>query len=167
MHYRVRGLILFLVALVGILGHAAQAADVSGVPLGVQTPAQIEELVRVAFTDAPVMVEIARCESKFRQFTDSGAVFYGGVDKDMVGIFQFYEAVHRERANILGFDLTTVEGNIGFARHLYDEAGVTPWQSCVPINSGVLDANLQLRLKLMAQLLDLLQQLLALKLAEQ
>lgn len=130
------------------------------------TPMEIEAKVRAAFADVPVMIEIARCESKFRQFTDAGNVFYGGQDRGMIGIFQFYESIHRPMATALGYDLATVEGNIAYARHLYTESGTTPWQSCVPAVTPVLDANTQQRIKLMMQLIDLLQQLLALKQAE-
>ncbi|MFN3692910.1 MAG: hypothetical protein ACK4SL_02275 [Candidatus Paceibacteria bacterium] len=130
------------------------------------TPAETEAKVRAAFADVPVMIEIAKCESKFRQFTDAGNVFYGGAGGGMVGIFQFYESIHKPMATALGYDLTTVDGNIAYAKHLYQQQGVTPWQSCVPATVPVLDANTQLRIKMMMQLIDLLQQLLALKLAE-
>ncbi|MCU0677957.1 MAG: hypothetical protein MUF19_00010 [Candidatus Pacebacteria bacterium] len=129
------------------------------------TPAEIEAKVRTYFADTPVMIEIARCESKFRQFTDAGNVFYGGADKGMVGVFQFYEIIHQSAALALGYDLATVEGNLGYAKHLYTLQGTTPWRSCVPA-TPVLDANIQERIALMKQLIGLLQQLLALKLAE-
>jgi hypothetical protein len=129
------------------------------------TPAEIEAKVRTYFADTPVMIEIARCESKFRQFTDAGNVFYGGADKGMVGVFQFYEIIHQSAARTLGYDLATVEGNLGYAKHLYTQQGTTPWRSCVPA-TPVLDANTQERIALMKQLIGLLQQLLALKLAE-
>lgn len=129
------------------------------------TPAEIEAKVRTYFADTPVMIEIARCESKFRQFTDAGNVFYGGADKGMVGVFQFYEAIHQSAALALGYDLATVEGNLAYAKHLYTEQGTTPWRSCVPA-TPVLDAHTQERIALMKQLIGLLQQLLALQLAE-
>ncbi len=131
------------------------------------TPIEIEAKVRAAFADVPVMVEIAKCESKFRQFTDAGNIFYGGQAQGMIGVFQFYESIHKPIATALGYDLATVEGNIAYARHLYKESGVGPWRSCVPAGTPVLDANAELRLKLMRQLVDLLQQLLALKLEEE
>ncbi len=133
------------------------------------TPTQIEAKVRTEFADIPAMIEIARCESGFRQFTDAGNVFYGGAGGGMIGVFQFYEKVHTKSATALGFRLATVEGNLGYARHLYEQLGTVPWQSCVkdvivPVPSP--DANLQKRLAIMRQLIGLLQQLLALKLAE-
>ncbi len=161
---------LFLfVCLVGFTPIAAQAAESAGsttVSSTTLTPAEIEAKVRAAFADTPVMIEIARCESKFRQFTDAGNVFYGGAGGGMVGIFQFYESIHKATAATLGYDLATVDGNIAYAKHLYKEQGVTPWQSCVPA-TPVTDANTQKRIELMKQIISLLQQLLAMKLAEQ
>ncbi len=131
----------------------------------VHTPIQIETKVRADFADIPVMIDIARCESKFRQFTDAGNVFRGGAGNQMIGVFQFYESIHKASALALGFDMATVEGNLGYARHLYQAQGTTPWRECVP-TTPTTDANLELRLNLMRQLIGLLQQLLALKQAE-
>ncbi len=133
---------------------------------GKLSPVAIETLVRTVFADTPVMIEIARCESKFRQFTDAGNVFYGGADGGMIGVFQFFESIHKTPALALGFDLATVEGNLGYAKHLYSEQGTTPWRSCVPATL-ILDANTQQRIALMKQIISLLQQLLALKLASE
>lgn len=130
------------------------------------TPVEIEAKVRAAFADVPVMIEIAKCESKFRQFSDAGNVFYGGVGGGMIGVFQLYESIHQPVAAVLGYDLATVEGNIAYARHLYNESGTGPWQSCVP-TAPVLDANTQKRIEIMKQIIGLLQQLLAMKLAEE
>lgn len=131
------------------------------------SPTAIETKVRAYFTDAPIMIEIAKCESNFRQFTDAGNVFYGGQGQGMIGIFQFYESIHKTAAATLGYDLATVDGNIAYAKHLYKEQGVTPWQSCVPATVPVLDANTQKRIEIMKQIIGLLQQLLAMKLAEE
>lgn len=126
----------------------------------------VEQLVREYFKDIPVMIDIARCESNFRQFTDSGAPFRGGAGGGMIGVFQFYERVHHTTALSLGFDLATLEGNIGYARHLHSQSGVTPWAPCVPAPTPSLETNTQLRIELLTKLVGLLQQLLALKLAE-
>lgn len=89
----------------------------------------VEKAVRDAFTDAPVMAEIARCESKFRQYTDSGNPFRGGAGGTMIGVFQFNEPIHSAYATTLGFDLTTLEGNIGYAKYVYAQSGTDPWIS--------------------------------------
>lgn len=88
-----------------------------------------EAKVREYFADIPVMIEIARCESKFRQFTDSGNVLRGGMGGGMIGVFQFYEAIHTGAAASLGYDLATLDGNLAYARHVYEAQGTTPWNS--------------------------------------
>lgn len=136
----------------------------------------VEKRVREYFADTPVMIDIAKCESSFRQFADSGAVFKGGNAGGMIGIFQFFDAIHSVPALVLGFDINTVEGNIGYAKELYKSSGSSPWSSCVPkvmittptptsvpTNTTVLDAQTELRIKLMMRLIELLQQLLALQ----
>lgn len=88
-----------------------------------------ESTVRAYFADIPVMAEIARCESKFRQFTDSGNVLRGGASGGMIGVFQFYESIHAPAAAALGYDLATLEGNMAYARHVYNTQSTTPWNS--------------------------------------
>ena len=101
--------------------------------LAASTPAEAavntETEIREYFEDIPVMIEIARCESKFRQFTDSGNVLKGGAGGGMIGVFQFYESAHTGAASALGYDLTTLDGNLAYARHIYEAQGTTPWNS--------------------------------------
>lgn len=162
---------LIIVVLISHPGVPAEAAATS-TPLventststNVHNRAAVESRVREYFTDVPVMIEIARCESNFRQFTDGGSVLGGGSGGGMVGVFQLYGDVHDNAATNLGFDINTLEGNIGYARHLYESSGTDPWLSCVPT---VAETNIQLlhRIDLLKQLLSLLQQLLALQLS--
>lgn len=130
------------------------------------TPAESEAKVRAYFKDIPVMIEIARCESEFRQYTDSGAVLRGGSAGGMIGIFQFFESVHAVPAKALGFDLATVDGNLGYARHLYKAEGTTPWnpaKSCwdiTPIKTVVKNVDrtkLTQQIALLMKLITLLQ----------
>lgn len=88
-----------------------------------------EAKVREYFKDIPVMIEIARCESKFKQYDIDGTALRGGWNGNMVGVFQFYKAIHNGTANLLGFNLDKLEGNLAYARHLYTESGTTPWNS--------------------------------------
>ncbi len=80
----------------------------------------------------------------------------------MIGVFQFYEVIHSRTARTLGYDLATDDGNLGYARYLYELEGTTPWQSCVP-QATVVDTSTEDRIKLMLQIIDLLRQLIALK----
>ena len=130
----------------------------------------VEARVRAVFADAPVMIEIARCESKFRQFTDSGNPLRGGAGRGMVGVFQFFESIHTAPAKALGFDLTTLEGNLGYARHVYDTQGTAPWNSArtcwdIPVTQIQTDATaatiarLQQKITVLQKLLLALQEL--------
>lgn len=87
--------------------------------------------VRSAFAYTPVMVAVAKCESGFREFDYDTSVLRGG-DGSMVGIFQIDENTHRTKALSLGFDIDTVEGNIAYARYLYNRDGTDPWMSTFP-----------------------------------
>jgi hypothetical protein len=115
--------------------------------------AGIEAKVREAFADAPTMVSVAKCESGFRQFGASGPL-HGGAGGKYVGIFQIDEQLHTAAATALGFDITTTEGNIAYARHLYSVSGTNPWKGCLsgtvaiaPVAAqptGALSANMRL-----------------------
>lgn len=128
----------------------------------------VEERVREYFADTPVMIDIARCESSFRQFNDSGSVLRGG-GRDYIGIFQISDSVHSDRAKVLGFDLATVEGNLGYAKYLYQQSGSSPWSSCVPkvvSNTTTLNASDAAKIeqiKLLNQIILLLKQVMALQ----
>ena len=134
----------------------------------IQNQVMVEKRVRDYFADTPVMIAIARCESNFRQFTDSGMPFRGGMGGGMVGVFQFYEKIHAAAALSRGFDLTTLEGNLGYAKYVYSQQGTTPWISCVPatVTPVTLDAQTKLKIELMTKLVGLLQELLKLELAK-
>jgi|SRR5690606_327150 len=98
------------------------------VPVIKETPSEIKGIVEETFADDPVMITIAQCESGFRQFTDSGNVFLGS--GRYAGIFQIDKYIHTSAALALGFDITTVQGNIGYAQYLYTQQGTRPWTNC-------------------------------------
>ena len=132
------------------------------------TPQVVEKRVREYFSDAPTMIEIARCESKFRQFTDAGTVLRGGSSGGMVGVFQFFESIHAGAAKTLGHDLATLEGNLAYARHVYESEGTAPWNSAKAcwntkssgsqtLSTPKTNADLQARIDLRLKLISLLQ----------
>lgn len=98
-------------------------------PSGVQALGEQEADVRSAFADAPVMIAIARCESKFTQFGKGGTALHGGMGGKMIGIFQVYGDIHADYAKARGMDVYTTEGNIAYARYLYEREGTKPWLS--------------------------------------
>jgi hypothetical protein len=92
-------------------------------------PITLEDYVREYFRDNPVLAEIARCESQNRQFGKSGKVIRGKTNPEDVGIMQINEKYQAERAEKLGFDIYTLEGNMAYAKWLYEKEGVKPWLS--------------------------------------
>jgi hypothetical protein len=92
----------------------------------------IESTVREYFKDAPIMAEVAKCESHFRQFEKDGSIFRGKITTKDVGVMQVNEYYHLKRAQKLGYDIYSVEGNMAYARLLYTEEGTDPWVSSSP-----------------------------------
>lgn len=87
-----------------------------------------EQLVREYFRDIPIMVEIARCESQFRQFDRNGQVLKNP-NSSAKGAFQIMESIHTATASKLGHDILTLEGNAAYARYLYEKEGTRPWNA--------------------------------------
>lgn len=87
-----------------------------------------EAYVRSYFSDLPIMIEVARCESHFRQIDRNGKVLRGKENRFDVGVMQINEIYHADTAKKLGFDIYTVEGNTAFARYLYEKNGIKDWK---------------------------------------
>lgn len=94
--------------------------------------AGVASSVAAYFADIPVMIAIATCESGPRQFAANGLPLYAGTDDEMVGVFQIDSSIHTAPALALGFDITTLAGNMGYARYLYGAEGTDPWISSFP-----------------------------------
>lgn len=88
-----------------------------------------EEYVRHYFSDIPVMIEIARCESRFRQHDRDGEVLRGEKNNLDRGVMQINEYFHNENSEKLGYDILTIEGNTAYARYLFEKYGLKPWVS--------------------------------------
>ena len=92
-------------------------------------PITFEEYVREYFKDDPILAEIAKCESTFRQYSALGEVIKGRVNQSDVGVMQINKYYHLKQAEKLGYDLHTAEGNMAYAKALYDREGTKPWNS--------------------------------------
>lgn len=93
------------------------------------TVSETESAVRAYFADVPAMIAIAKCESGFRQYTNSGTPLRGS--NLYIGVFQIDEKIHAKKALDLGFDIYTLDGNLAYAKYLYSQAGTKPWSGCV------------------------------------
>ncbi len=94
-----------------------------------ERPMTLQAYVQESFADVPVLAQVAGCESQFRQFDGRGNVIRGEVDRNDVGVMQINERYHLERAKALGYDIYTVEGNMAYARYLYETEGLKPWSA--------------------------------------
>ncbi len=91
----------------------------------------IENKVLQYFANEPVMYDIAKCESRFRQYDSNGNALDGG-SGGMIGIFQIAASIHAAYAKSLGMDIYTVDGNMAYAKKLYTEEGTGPWLDSFP-----------------------------------
>ncbi len=89
----------------------------------------VEKYVQEAYADDPILVDIARCESTFRQFDADGSIIRGLVNSEDVGVMQINEKYHAQKAVSLGHNIYTMEGNLAYAKYLYDTYGAQPWKS--------------------------------------
>jgi len=89
----------------------------------------VQEYVETYFADEPVMIEIASCESHFTQFGKDGQVVKNP-NSSAVGVFQIMSSIHSTFADHkLGLDIYTIQGNLAYAKYLYDQSGTAPWNA--------------------------------------
>ena len=88
-----------------------------------------EQYVWLCFSDVPIMIGVARCESRLRQLNSSGEIHRGVVNHADVGVMQINEHYHLNRSLKENYDIYTIEGNTSYARKLYERQGTDPWNS--------------------------------------
>lgn len=54
-----------------------------------------------------------------------------------VGILQIYPKYHQKKAESMGFDIYTTEGNLNYGLWLYAKEGVKPWRSSKKCWGGI------------------------------
>ena len=91
-----------------------------------------EEEVKAYFADIPIMIEVAKCESRYRHYDTTGDVLRGVVNNLDRGVMQINEGYHLSTSQKLGYDILTLEGNMAYARYLYQTQGTRPWLSSSP-----------------------------------
>ena len=89
----------------------------------------VEAYVKAQYADEPILVDVARCESTYRQFDKTGNILRGEVNKADVGVMQINEKYHADEAVKMGYNIYTTEGNVAFAKYLYKKSGGDPWSS--------------------------------------
>ena len=97
-----------------------------------ENPETIGAYVREYYADTPVLADIAYCESTMRHVGKDGKVLRGLVDSDDLGVMQINTRYHLEDAEELGFDIYSLNGNLGYAQYLYEKQGTQPWSASQP-----------------------------------
>lgn len=90
-------------------------------------PQTVEEIVKEYFKETPILSKVAFCESGYRQFDANGQVLRGVLNPKDVGVMQINEYYHLKASQDLGLDIHTLEGNMAYAKYLYDKQGTAPW----------------------------------------
>ena len=91
--------------------------------------------------DATEMIPIIKCESQFRHFDKNGNPLKNNAGSSAVGVAQILSSVHPDQKiidrynkrydaglRIEDLDVTTFDGNIGYALVLYKMNGVRDWE---------------------------------------
>jgi len=89
----------------------------------------VEIDVREYFEDTPILAEIAKCESRFKHVGEKGDIIRGKVNSDDIGVMQINTFYHEDEATRLGINLKTLQGNMEYAKKLYEKEGTDPWIS--------------------------------------
>ncbi len=85
--------------------------------------------LRITFPEAPYMIYIANCESTGLVHRKNGKLLpnaTGGSDR---GVLQIHMDTHRAQIKKLGLNMEKNKHYFQFARILYDENGINPWNS--------------------------------------
>jgi hypothetical protein len=91
--------------------------------------AAVQAYIKAEYADTPILIAIAQCESNFRQFNPDGTVVRGIVDSHDVGVMQINETYWLGKSESLGDDIYSSQGNVAYAKYLYEKQGTDPWNS--------------------------------------
>lgn len=114
----------------------AERQTVVVVENGPREPLSIKAALIARFGADHPLINIAACESKFRQYDEDGNAVRGLINPLDRGVFQINEHYHLARATSLGIDILTLEGNMDYAELLYKEQGTDPWNWSKPCWGG-------------------------------
>ena len=106
-----------------------QVAEEASTTAKIPTNEGIEAQAKAYFKDTPILANIAFCESSYRQYDTNGKPLRGVVNKGDVGVMQINKYYQGDKAKALGDDLNTPEGNMAYAKYLYEKEGTKPWNS--------------------------------------
>ncbi len=92
-----------------------------------ELPALIKKASHEAGVDPDLALGIAFCESSLKHFNNDGSVRLGKVNPSDIGVFQINRHFHLAKSQALGYDISTAEGNVGYAIWLLKNYGTRAW----------------------------------------
>ncbi len=113
------------------LASAAQAdtQTVTNLPrANLADSSNIKRTIVAYFPDAPIMVEVARCESGLRHRTESGALLQNTKGGSASGTFQVLMRIHRSEMLKMGLDPNNDADYMTYVKYLFDTFGLKPWR---------------------------------------
>ena len=90
---------------------------------------EIQKKVEETFGKDHILVHIAQCESNFTHWNANGRIYRGEVNPQDIGVMQINTYYHGREARRLGYNLKSLDGNMAYAKYLYDHEGTKPWNS--------------------------------------
>lgn len=88
------------------------------------TPDEIKGLLQTKLGQGNDLIAVVGCESGYRQFNASGGVLTSSTNDK--GIFQINH-IWWQKAKDLGYDISTIDGNIDMGIYIYKTAGIRSW----------------------------------------
>lgn len=85
----------------------------------------VKAYVKAYFADIPALYQIAGCESKWRQWKEDGTTLKGQITPADRGVMQINLDYHPDARGVVD----SLEGNLEYAKHLYNLYGLAPWKS--------------------------------------
>ncbi len=89
----------------------------------------LKEYVEKYYADTPILADIAWCESRLRHIDEDGEILRGVVNSDDIGVMQINTQYHEGEAEELNINIYSLDGNLAYAKHLYEKQGTRPWKS--------------------------------------
>lgn len=101
----------------------------------------VKSHIEAVFGANSPMVQVAQCESGLTQFDAPNHVLRGRITPADIGLFQVNAEYHADQAKKLGINLYSLDGNIQYAKYLYNKNGLRDWnasKSCwkKPVSDG-------------------------------
>lgn len=87
----------------------------------------IQDVLSAEFGPNSPMLDVAWCESGFKQFESPNRVLRGRITPADIGLFQINAEYHEDYLRV--YNVYSVQGNIAYAKKLYERNGLRDWKA--------------------------------------